>query len=49
MFERCVEMCVDIAAAPGSIPDHEYKPAFDRGANVWRAAVTAEKYGLWLA
>ena len=38
MFERCAEMCVDIAAAPGSIPDYEFKPAFDRGSNVWRAA-----------
>lgn len=58
LFERCVEMCVDIgspairvdsAAAPGSIPDNEYKPAFGRLANVWRdAAAIAEKYGIRL-
>ncbi|MEO8128763.1 MAG: sugar phosphate isomerase/epimerase family protein [Bryobacteraceae bacterium] len=55
LFERCVEMCVDIGspairvdsvAAPGSIPDNEYKPAFERLASVWRdAAAIAEKYG----
>ena len=49
MFERCAEMCVDIAAAPGSIADHECKPALDPVANIWRAAAIAEKYGLWLA
>ncbi len=58
LFERCVEMCVDIGspairvdsiAAPGSIPDNEYKPAFERVANVWReAAAIAEKYGIRL-
>ena len=58
LFGRCVEMCVDIgspairvdsAAAPGSIPDRDYKPAFERLANVWRdAAAIAEKYGIRL-
>jgi sugar phosphate isomerase/epimerase len=57
-FERQLEMCVDIGspairvdsiAAPGSIPDNDYKPAFDRLANVWRdAASIAEKYGIRL-
>jgi sugar phosphate isomerase/epimerase len=56
LFERHVELCVDIGspsirvdsiAAPGSIPDNEYKQAFERLANVWRdAASIAEKYGI---
>jgi len=58
LFEQCVELCVDIGspairvdsvAAPGSIPDNEYKLVFDRLANVWRdAAAIAEKYGIRL-
>ena len=58
LFERHLEMCVDIGspairvdsiAAPGSIPDNDYKPAFGRLANVWRdAASIAEKYGIRL-
>ena len=47
LFRRNVEMCVDIGspnirvdsiAAPGSIDDRDYRPAFDRLAEVWRAA-----------
>jgi len=47
LFRRNVEMCVDIGspnirvdsiAAPGSIEDRDYRPAFDRLAEVWRAA-----------
>jgi sugar phosphate isomerase/epimerase len=51
-------MCVDIGspsirvdsvAAPGSIQDDDYQPAFDRLAAVWRdAASIAEKYGIRL-
>lgn len=56
LFERCVEMCVDIGspairvdsvAAPGSISDDTYNAAFKRLALVWNeAAAIAEKYGV---
>jgi sugar phosphate isomerase/epimerase len=45
LFRRNVEVCVDIGspairvdtvAAPGSIPDADYRPAFERLAGVWR-------------
>ena len=56
LFERCVEMCVDIGspsirvdsvAAPGSISDNDYDSAFKRLGLVWNeAAAIAEKYGV---
>ena len=50
LFSRNVDMCVDIGspnirvdsiAAPGSIDDRDYRAAFDRLAEVWRAAAGA--------
>ncbi|MEN6608711.1 MAG: sugar phosphate isomerase/epimerase family protein [Bryobacteraceae bacterium] len=58
LFRRNIEMCVDLGspavrvdtvAAPGSVPDGEYKAAFERVAGVWReAAEIAQGSGIRL-
>ncbi len=58
LFERNTQMCVDIGspairvdsiAAPGSIEEKDYQAAFNRLADVWRAAAgIAQKAGIRL-
>ena len=54
LFHRNVELCVDIGspnirvdsvAAPGSIEDRDYRPAFDRLADVWHEAAGIAQQG----